>query len=411
MVSSAVDEINFSVHSLCMSTSQPDHSKQSTGSSYISVLFPVFSVILLLSITANVVLFSHTFLRSSNVITPEFGSTSKQDVLSTIQRYSLHPLPSDQDVYQAEIKGLVSSLNDPYSEFLPASEADDFRDSLNERYEGIGVRFEFTRGEVIVTQVISGGPAERAGVEVGDVFYQIEDTLVDDLPDDQIAERVRGQKGTTVNITFQRDGVQVPLTIVRDEIQAPLIELDIVDTTAIISISSFGEGLDAKMMQVSEEIAANSQVEEIVIDVRGNTGGILGETVDVLSYFVPERTLLMYEETADGREDVFSTAKDTDLLDFPMTVLVNASSASASEILAGALYDQDDARVIGQPTFGKGVVQQIFPLQNGDQLKLTIAQWFLPSGTDISDGGLQPDTQLKLSEDARQWALQNPRVE
>jgi len=389
--------------------SQSDSSNNFKNNGLTSFLLPVLSIFLLLSLSFNIILFSSFFLQkdiSLNAVLPR--QTSKEQILQIIKQRSLNNPADEKTVYEYELKGLVASLKDPYSEFLPASEAQDFHDSLNERYEGIGVRFEFDKGEVVVTQVISGGPAQKADVKIGDIFYQIDDTKAQDIATDKIAEKVRGPKGSSVKIIFLRNQEKLEKNITREQIQTPLIELDVKNSAAVITISSFGENLDQSMQTIAKQIKQNPSVKEIIIDLRGNTGGILSETVEVASYFVPEKTLLLYEESKKGKENLYSLGKTDEIQNLPVTVLVNNSSASASEILAGALKNQDKARVVGQATFGKGVVQQIFPLKNGDQLKLTIAKWFLPDGSEIDHKGLKPDVELKISEDALEWALKNP---
>jgi len=391
-------------------TSQPQdqQSTQTAQKNGIAPLFTIVAVLLVLSFAVNIILFASLLQQFSLPSLSSFSEvTTKQEVLQTIKDNAIVDLPSSDKIYEYETKGLVNSLEDPYSEFLSASDAKNFQDSLNERYEGIGVRFEFDRGQVVVTGVIKDGPAYKSGVTVGDVIYKVEDTLVSDLPDSEIGNRVRGDKGTSVKLVFLRDGKEIPLTIQRDAIETPLVELELKGNVAVIRISSFGENLDVKMADIAKQIQAKGSVSRIVIDLRGNTGGILSETIDIASYFVPEKTLLLYEKTRSGREDVYSIAKAPSLQQYPLSILVDGSSASASEILAGALRVKRNAELVGQPTFGKGVVQQIFSLKSGDQLKLTIAKWFLPDDSEIDKKGLQPDTLLRPSEDALTWVLEN----
>jgi carboxyl-terminal processing protease len=175
---------------------------------------------------------------------------------------------------------------------------------------------------------------------------------------------------------------------------------------AIITITSFGDDLDQKMAEKTATIKANSEVDKIIIDVRSNSGGLLNETIEVASYFITENQVVLKEKTKDSEEVLRTKAKEDNLQEYDVIVLVDRFSASASEILAGALRDQRKSKLVGQTTFGKGTVQQLFPLENGDKLKLTIAEWFTPSGSVINKEGLEPDITINENEDTLEKALE-----
>jgi carboxyl-terminal processing protease len=190
---------------------------------------------------------------------------------------------------------------------------------------------------------------------------------------------------------------------VRADIKADLISLETNGKFAIITVSSFGEGLDKRMQEIAAEIKANSAIEKIILDVRSNTGGLLNESVDLISYFVQPNSTLVLEKSKNknilGQFEIQKLASKqvkNSLVNYPVFILTDKFSASASEILAGALRDIRQSKIYGEKTFGKGVVQQLFPLQNGDFTKLTIAEWLTPNGQNIDKVGISPDVEVPI---------------
>ncbi len=330
----------------------------------------------------------------------------RQEVIDIINKSGIKNLPEDKLIREGELKGLVSSLEDPYSIYLPKAEDQDFQDSLNQRYEGVGIKFDNFADEILVQQVFQDSPAEQSGVLAGDILIAVDDENVRGREIGDVAPKIRGEQGTKVKLTFVRNNQEVSFNITRDRINTELISLRIENQkVVVIEISSFGENLDSLMKDKASQILANPSIEHIVIDVRGNSGGLLNQTIEIISYFVEPGEVLVKEITKNGEETLTSIKKDNSLKDYPVTVLVDGFSASASEILAGALRDIRSAQLIGQKTFGKGTVQQLFELENGDKLKLTIAEWFTPNGVAINKQGLAPDILTNDDEDALQTAL------
>jgi carboxyl-terminal processing protease len=329
-------------------------------------------------------------------------SNPETQLVGLIKSQYLRETPDDQKLIEAKNRGIVNSLNDPYSEYITKSEKADFESNLNQQYKGIGIRIEKIDTLYIVTEVLKNSPAQSNGVLQGDIIFKInEDLITPQTSINQIVQKIRGEEGTKVKIQFIRSGKPLDLDIQRADIKADLITYDVQGRFGIITISSFGEGLDARMKEISGQINQNPSVEKIIIDVRSDTGGLLDQAIDVLSYFVEPNTTIVQEKSKNPNlpgefltTQLNSIPKQISLKKYPVFVLTDKFSASASEILAGALRDIRGAKIYGEKTFGKGVVQQLFPLSNGDFVKLTIAEWLTPGGKNIDKTGIDPDVDV-----------------
>jgi carboxyl-terminal processing protease len=330
------------------------------------------------------------------------NSNSEAELVNLIKSNYLRETPDNNKLIEAKNRGIVASLNDPYSEYISKAEEKEFTSNLNQQYKGVGIRLEKVDTLYVVTEVLKNSPAQAKGVLQGDIIFKINEELVTaQTTITQIVQKIRGEQGTTVKVEFIRAGKPIDLEITRADIKADLITLETNGKFAIISISSFGEGLDKRMKEITAQIVANPAIEKIIVDVRSNTGGLLNESVDLLSYFVQPNTTLVQEKSKNRNvlgqytiEKLNSKQTPISLSKYPIYILTDKFSASASEILAGALRDIRQARIYGEKTFGKGVVQQLFPLQNGDYTKLTIAEWLTPNGQNIDKVGISPDVEV-----------------
>jgi carboxyl-terminal processing protease len=331
--------------------------------------------------------------------------TPESELIGLIKSQYLRESPDNEKLIEAKNRGIVASLDDPYSEYITKAEEKEFESNLNQKYKGIGIRLEKIDTTYIVTEVLKNSPAEQTGVLQGDIIFKInQDLITAQTTINQIVQKIRGEQGTVVKIQFIRSGKPIDLEITRADIKADLITMETKGKFAIITISSFGEGLDAKMQEISAKILKDPNIEKIIIDVRSDTGGLLNESVDVLSYFVEPNSTIVQEKSKDKKtngeefrtQKTISKPKSNSLIRYPLFVLTDKFSASASEILAGALRDIRGAKIYGEKTFGKGVVQQLFPLQNGDFVKLTIAEWLTPKGQSIDKIGINPDVEIPL---------------
>jgi carboxyl-terminal processing protease len=336
---------------------------------------------------------------------------TNSELKELIQKEAFFNLPGEEDQRISEMKGLVSSLKDPYSEYLPASSVAEFKSELNKKYEGIGVIFDFKESPKIkVISVIKNSPADSAGVKAGDLLVKVNDEDVTALASSEIINKIRGKENTTVKIDLIQDNQNISKVITRKKIEADLIQYSKEGDTGIIKIISFGEDLDDKMSKVVKEIKKDPEIKKIVLDLRGNAGGLLDESTEIVSYFLPEKTLIVQEKDKIKLSKILSKNKgDLSLEKYPLLLFVDEGSASASEIVAGALKDNRKIKLIGQKTYGKGLVQKIFTTNNGDGVKLTIAEWLTPNGTQINKKGLEVDvkidfkTQNIIEEAKKQW--------
>lgn len=296
-------------------------------------------------------------------------------------------------------KGLVEASGDPYTEYMPPEDAEEFNGQLNGTFEGIGALLgKNENGNVIIISPIDGFPAKKAGLQPRDVIVEIngEDAL--SLTTDQAVDKIRGPKGTTVKLRIIRDGKEdLKFDIVREEINIPSVESKTLDgNIGYIKISRFGDDTTTLTREAAEKFTS-SGVKKIVLDLRGNPGGYLESAVDVSSLWLDNKTVL--QEKRDGVViKTYKSRGESPLLGLPTVVLIDEGSASASEITAGALHDNKAASLLGTKSFGKGSVQQPQTLDNGALLKVTIARWFTPNGKNIDKEGIQPDQKVERTE-------------
>ena len=296
------------------------------------------------------------------------------------------------DLYRMAIDGMLSELGDPDSVFISADQADDLELSIEGDYGGLGIRIQKVGEWITVMGVIPNTPAERQGLMTGDRIVAVEGESARGWDDTEAVERLRGPKGTPVSISMGRVGASEPLefTIVRDEIHVETVKSFMVDDRiGFVDLDQFSR--DART-ELGDAIRALQQegAEALILDLRGNPGGLLDQGVAVSDLFLEQGAGIV--ETRSRVEDqnfTFGAPNDEEFPGLPVVVLVNFASASASEILAGALQDHDRALILGTPTFGKGSVQTVFSLPGGNHLKLTTAGWYTPSGRSITRDAMQ----------------------
>jgi carboxyl-terminal processing protease len=304
------------------------------------------------------------------------------------------PVSAQDRVYGA-IEGLVASYGDPYTIFLPPSDAEAFEEDISGNFSGVGMEVGVRDGYITVIAPLPDTPADKAGILTGDIVTRIDGVSTEGMSVDEAVDRIRGEKGTTVTLTIYRQGEdqmrEVP--VVRDTINVPTIETKTDGDVFIISIYSFNALAEAEMQRALRDYVASGKT-KLILDLRGNPGGYLQGAVSIGSYFLPTGKVIVRESFGDGKaEQVYRSTGKTLGIHAPkqMVVLVNGGSASASEILAGALQEQGVATLIGSQTYGKGSVQELVDLFDGSSLKVTVARWLTPNGRSISAGGLTPD--------------------
>lgn len=302
---------------------------------------------------------------------------------------------SDSTLIEGANRGMVSALGDKYTVYMNQSEAADFDKDLSGNIGGgIGAELSLRSERVTIIRLLKNNPAEKAGLAVGDTITKVNDESIAGMSLDVAVMKVRGEVGTTVKLTIERNGQTKEFSITRETIISPSAHHEVKDGIGILTIDRF----DEDTYSLSREAASafvSANVRGVVVDLRYNGGGYLDAAKNIAGIWLKNKVVV--SERTNGKTVAELKSGFTPILEgVPTAVLVNGSSASASEILAGALQDHKVATIVGEQTFGKGSVQELIQLPNGARLKVTIAKWYTPNGRNITDGGITPDTSVEL---------------
>ena len=297
---------------------------------------------------------------------------------------------------EALYTGLLDSLEDPYSGYYTVEEYKDLMESTSGTYCGIGagVSQDLNTMEVTITKVYRGTPSEEAGLLAGDIIVSVEDVEAVTVSVDELVQHIRGEEGTSVHMVIYRPSTEETLEfdVTRRFVELSSVEGELMeDGIGYIEITEFQSKTDEQFEEMVEDLKAQG-MKGLIVDVRANPGGLLTSVVNLLDYVLP-KGMLVYVEDKYGNRDEYKS--DAACLDMPMVVLIDQNSASASEIFAGALKDYEYATLVGKTTFGKGIVQNIIPLEDGDAIKLTTAKYFTPNGNYIHGVGIEPDVEVE----------------
>lgn len=319
-----------------------------------------------------------------------------------IERDFYGDLPSDEDMTYGAIRGVTNLLDDPYTAFIEPTAANYRRQVDTGSYEGIGAFVAMDEGRLIIVRPMPGQPAEQAGLQAEDIVLQVDETPIEDMSLYEAINLILGPAGTPVRLTILREGQEpFEVAVIRAKIETPVVESEMrEDGIGYVQLFDFSSDSSLKLRTAIEELL-DQNPDGLILDLRGNPGGYLHESVLVAGLFLPEEELVLIERFKDGTEHPYLTAGDPIETNIPMVVLVDGGSASASEIVAGALQDHGRAVLIGETTFGKGSVQLPHELSNGAELRVTIARWFTPNDRAIHGEGLEPDIVVEFTpEDA-----------
>jgi carboxyl-terminal processing protease len=321
---------------------------------------------------------------------------------------------TDEEKIQGAIGGLVDSYDDPYTLYLPPEEAAYFDEDISGNFSGVGMEVGIREDVVTVITPLPESPAEKAGILAGDMILRIDDKSTEGMNIDEAVRLIRGERGTEVNLTLFREGESEyrEVTIVRDNISIPTSKTEVRGDVFIITLYSFNAISEAEMQDALRGFV-KSRKPKLVLDLRGNPGGYLESAVSIASYFLPLGKVIVRESFGEGEGEELYRSSGRDFREFNPTnlvVLVDNGSASASEILAGALKEHGVATIIGTKTFGKGSVQELVKLDGGASLKVTIARWLTPNGTSISEGGLEPHITVERTPEDRE-AKRDPQLD
>jgi carboxyl-terminal processing protease len=317
-------------------------------------------------------------------------------------KYVLAKDVKSQDKVYGAIQGLAQSLGDPYTVFMPPVEAKSFNTQISGNFDGVGMEVGMKNGVLTVISPLKGNPAEKAGVMKGDVILKIEATSTQNMTVDEAVNFIRGPKGTSVNLTLYRNEKQGPFVVklIRDTINIPTVDTELrKDGIFVIRLYSFDALSDDLFRQALQKLI-DSNSNKLIFDLRGNPGGYLDAAVDMASFFLPEGKVVVREDYGGKKSEDVLTSKGYNVFNkkIRMVILVDGGSASASEILSGALSENGVAKLVGEQTFGKGSVQEVVNLTPDTNLKVTIARWLTPNGISISQKGITPDYIVKMTQ-------------
>lgn len=316
------------------------------------------------------------------------------------KKASSTPITSEQRVHGA-IAGMVASMGDPYTSFFNPEEAEEFEAQIEGNFEGVGMELGIKEGILTVIAAIKSTPAEKAGILPGDKILKIDDTVAVDMPVEKAVTLIRGKKGTTVRLTIGREGKEAfEVSVVRDVINLPTIDTKYDQATGIFTIKLYSFTANSSTLfrnALRDFVATKSN--KLILDLRGNPGGYLDSAVDMASWFLPTGKVVVREDYGKNGQETDLKSKGYNIFspNLKMIILVDGGSASASEILAGALSEYGIATLVGTKTFGKGSVQEFLPLDDDTALKVTVARWLTPNGVSISENGLIPQVEVKLT--------------
>ena len=313
-----------------------------------------------------------------------------------IERYYLYEDEIDKDsLIDGIYSGYASALGDPYTEYYNKEETQSLLETTSGEFSGIGATMSMgvDSGEITVVNVYKDSPAEKAGIREGDILYQVDDRETAGVDLSTVVSWIKGEKGTDVTLHILRDGEEIEKTATRDIVEIRTVEYEMKDgQTGYIAVSEFDDVTYDQFKAALEDLEAQG-MEGLVIDLRNNPGGNLSTVTDMLKLLLPEGTIVSTKDKYGNTDEI--TCDGSHEFTKPLAVLVNQYSASASEIFSGAIQDYGIGQIVGMTTYGKGVVQQLMDLGDGTYLKLTIAEYYTPSGRSINGAGVEPDVEVE----------------
>ena len=373
--------------------------------------YNVYRTIMIIVLTAFIT-FMITTLIGYNYVTKGEGAelliretSSEQDLAtqlekyrSIIDQYYLGEVNED-DLKEGAIKGFIEGLGDPYTEYISKEEMEEYMQDTLGNYVGIGIYMvlDEEEGKIKVLSPMKGSPAEQAGIQPGDIIETVDGETYTKEEMSEVSDKIKGKEGTTVKIGIKRGDENLEFEIKRENIKVNPVEGKVLENNiGYIQFSSFDETTAEDFKAKYEELQKQG-ITSLVIDLRNNGGGLVDQAIDIADLFVEKDTPLLYEVDKDGNEEVTKAEKDVTIT-MPTIILTNENTASASEILAGALKDLGKAKIVGTKTYGKGVIQEILTLKDGSGIKITTEEYQTPNHNKINKVGIEPDEMLELPE-------------
>ena len=309
----------------------------------------------------------------------------------------------EEKMMDGAIKGYVEGLGDPYTTYLTKEEMQEFVEETNSEYVGIGVYLTNSKTDntILVVGIMKAAPALEAGIQAGDVIEKVNDVAYTGDQLDDAIKILKGEEGTDVKVTVLRDGKEIDLTVTRRKITVEHVDSQMLENNiAYIQVDSFDSGVAEDFKKQITELK-NGGAKGIIIDLRSNGGGIVDEATEIADLFLKENETILITKGKDEKEETTVSKNKPIIQDIPLVVLVNEGTASASEILAGALKDKyPNTTIVGKMTYGKGVIQTLYNLTDGSGLKITTEEYFTPNHNKINKEGIKPDVEVNLTKDA-----------
>lgn len=317
----------------------------------------------------------------------------------------------EQKMLDETIKGYVNGLDDEYSEYMTAEEWQEFQADALGNYVGIGIYMSVDKnGNVVVVSPIKDTPAEKAGLQTGDIIVYVNDESMIGVASDIVSSKIKGEEGTKVKITILRGDEYLDFEIERKSIKVYHVETELLENNiGYISLLTFDEGCAEEFKNAYLDLESKG-AKKIIIDLRNNTGGLVNECLEIADMILPKGDVELITLDAKGNKEINKSEKDP-IINCDIVVLVNEYSASASEILVAALKENNKAEVVGKTTYGKGVIQSVLGLNDGSVLKLTVSEYFTPTEQKINKVGVTPDYEVDLPEDLSEDTQLNKAIE
>lgn len=306
-----------------------------------------------------------------------------------------------QKLVYGAINGMLKATKDPYTGFFNPEESKEFNEDIEGVFEGIGAELGMKDDILTIIAPLDGSPAEMAGLRSGDKILKIEEKISTDLTIDEAVDLIRGKKGTEIRLTVLHDGAQESeeIVVTRDTIEIKSVKIEFRENDiAYIRIIKFSDNVASEFNNAINSVIAQGS-KGIILDLRNNPGGLLDKTISIASRMIPKNKIVVSEEDGSGKKENIYTLGGDKISSIPTVVIINEGSASASEILAGALRDNQNIPLIGKTSFGKGSVQQLFDLPGGSNVKITVSKWLTPKGDYIMEKGIEPDIEVELTLD------------
>lgn len=389
------------------------HGKKSYFAGLITGVIWGIAVVFILIILSNIIEseLTESGKISDNVGTSALTGSSKSSIIKQyIDKYFMEDVDNDI-LTEGMYKGMLESLNDPYSVYYTKDEVESLKQSSEGEYVGLGISVtQNNETKVItVTKVYDDSPAKDAGIESGDTIYSINDNVLTDETLDELLVDIKGEEGKEVKMQLKRGEETIDADMKLREVLIDVVSYEMLeDNIGYIIIDQF-TGTSTEQVKEAINDLKSQGMERVIVDLRDNPGGQLECIQAILNYFLPKDKLLLYSETKDGEQERYYTENDGLVTDMPLCVLVNENSASASEVFAGVVKCYDRGKLVGNKTFGKGIMQSTFGLSDGTAIKLTIGKYYLPDDSNIHGIGIEPDYEVKLPEDVTNvWALKHP---